>query len=96
MNELSSVRWTRFADVLTRFASEFPKNLEEIQAEHKVRTEIEQQRNRLLQEQIYSPARVRPSPLVGASSGSIFILQTFYERKEKENNETLSPEHYRG
>ncbi len=51
MNELSSVRWTRFADVLTRFASEFPKTLEEIQAEHKARTEIEQQRNRLLQEQ---------------------------------------------
>ena len=51
MNELSSVRWTRFADVLTRFASEFPKTLEGIQAEHKVRTEIEQQRNRLLQEQ---------------------------------------------
>ena len=51
MNELSSVRWTRFADVLTRFANEFPKTLEEIQAEHKVRTEIEQQRNRLLQEQ---------------------------------------------
>lgn len=50
MNELSSVRWTRFADVLTRFASEFPKTLEEIQAEHKARTEIEQQRNRLLQE----------------------------------------------
>ena len=39
MNELSSVRWTRFADVLTRFASEFPKSLEEIQAEHKARTE---------------------------------------------------------
>ena len=38
MNELSSVRWTRFADVLTRFASEFPKTLEEIQAEHKART----------------------------------------------------------
>ena len=51
MNELSSVRWTRFADVLTRFASEFPKTLEEIKAEHKARTEIEQQRNRLLQEQ---------------------------------------------
>lgn len=51
MNELNSVRWTRFADVLTRLAGELPKKLDEIHNEKKARTEIEMQRNRLLQEQ---------------------------------------------
>ena len=51
MNELSSVRWTRFADALTRLAAELPKKLEEINNEKKARTEIELERNRLLQEQ---------------------------------------------
>ena len=51
MNELSSARWSRFADALTRLAGELPRKLDEINTEKMTRTEIELQRNRLLQEQ---------------------------------------------